>query len=139
MSPATALTIIAIALSVLAVIAILAVIFLMRLVLHLISFEQTLANELAELRSLAGQLRETTERVGRTVHDVQIAARRIGGVVGAVASLVVGRSGRNGASKKTPPWWITGASVGWTLIKRRRQKAKQKASVPAPSDNSLTM
>lgn len=139
MSSATALTIIAIAVSVLAIIAILAVIFLMRLVLHLIAFEQTLANELAELRTLVSHLRETTERVSHTVHDVQLAARRVGGAVGAIASLFVGRTSRSSARDKSRPWWITGASLGWALVKSRRQKTKQKRSVPAPQDPSLPM
>ncbi|NMP21962.1 hypothetical protein [Sulfobacillus harzensis] len=140
MSPATALTIIAIAMAVLAVIAILAVIFLLRLVIHLIAFEQTLGDELAELRSLVSNLRETTERVSHTVHDVQIAARRVGGAVGAIASLFMGRNTR-ATRLKSRPWWVTGAALGWTLIKRRRQKkAKQpKSTVPAPKDTSLPL
>lgn len=139
MSTATALTIIAIAMAVLATIAIVAVIFLLRLVIHLIAFEQMLGNELAELRSLVGHLRETTDRVSQTVHDVRLAARRVGGAMGVVASLFAGRTGRN-ARQKTRPWWLTGAALGWTLVKnRRRKKASQKTSVPAPTDRSLPM
>lgn len=148
MSSATALTIIAISVLVLAVLGILAVIFLVRLVLHLIAFEKTLASELAELRQLAAQLRETTERVGQTVHDVQVAARRVGGAVGTVASLlslVVGRSRSSHRRDKVKPWWVTGASIGWTVLRRRRQQKKKrstkskKPALSSGSDSSLTM
>lgn len=142
MSSATALTIIAISVVVLAIVAVVAIIFLMRLVIHLIAFERTLVNELAELRQLAAQLRETTERVGKTVHDVQAAARRVGGVVGAVASLVLGRSAtKAGRQNKLRPWWMTGASLGWKIIQKRRQKKKQQSKMPMPAgqDNTLPM
>ncbi len=153
MSIATALTIIAISMAVLAVVSILAVIFLTRLVLHLIAFEQTLAGELRELRQLAAQLRETTERVGQTVHDVQAAARRVGGAVGTVASLAVlfmGRSTKIGAMRRWRPW-LTGASIGWRLIRRRRgpkpskqekkplKKTKTKPAITSQSNSSLPL
>lgn len=147
MSSATALTIIAIAMAVMAVIAVLSVIVLIRLVSHLMSFEQTLVNELAELRQLASQLRETTERIGATVHEVQTAARRIGGVVGAVATLFVGRSSRSRTSKKSNrSLWLQGASFGWKLVQRRRQKKRQQsvekkksAAIASPDGQSLPM
>lgn len=128
MNSATALTIIAIAVAILAILAIVAVIFLMRLVLHLIAFERTLTAELAELRQLASHLRETTDQVGHTVHDVQVAARRIGGVVGTVASLLfaLGRPNAEERAGRLRPW-LTGASIGLSLLRRRQQrKAKKK-------------
>ncbi|PSR21906.1 MAG: hypothetical protein C7B45_08980 [Sulfobacillus acidophilus] len=148
MSIATALTIIAISMLILALLGILAVIFLVRLVLHLIAFEKTLASELAQLRELGVQLRETTEQVGKTVHDVQVAARRVGGAVGTVASLlslVVGRSRPSNRREPTRPWWVTGASLGWNVLKRRRQKTKKRTAkskrtaLTSGSDSSLTM
>ena len=125
MTSATALTIIAISVAVLALIAVTAVIVLIRLVSHLMAFEQTLVTELAELRQLASQLRETTERVGATVHDVQSAARRISGVVGAVATLFVGRTSRSRSKRSNRSLWLQGASLGWKLVQRRRQKKRQ--------------
>jgi len=141
MSSATALTIIAISMAVVAIVAIVAIVFLMRLVLHLIAFEQTLANELAELRALVGHLRQTTDRVSQTVHDVQIAARRIGSAMGAVATLFVGRSAAKSETReKTRSWWITGASLGWRLLKKRRQRTRnKKVQVPLVQDKTLPM
>ncbi len=151
MSSATALTIIAIAVAVLAILALVAVIFLMRLVLHLIAFERTLTAELAELRQLASHLRETTERVGHTVHDVQVAARRVGGVVGTVASLLIafGRPNAEERVGRLRPW-LTGASIGLSLIRRRQQrktkkqntgkkKKNKKTKPPLPPSSSLTL
>lgn len=133
MSSATALTIIAISLAILALIAIVAVAFLVRLVMHLMAFEENLVHELAELRLLVAEVRETTQRVGSTVHDVQIAARRIGGIMGAVASLFLGRR-TSPPANETPSrvWWLTGLSLGWSLLKRRRKKKKQKRTKSAP-------
>ncbi len=125
MSSATALTIIAIAMAVMALIAVFAVVVLIRLVSHLMAFEQTLVNELSELRQLASQLRETTERIGATVHEVQTAARRIGGVVGAVAALFVGRNSSSRSKKSNRSLWLQGASLGWKLVRQRRQKKRQ--------------
>ncbi len=125
MSSATALTIIAISMAVMAFIAVFAVVVLIRLVSHLMAFEQILVNELSELRQLASQLRETTERIGATVHEVQTAARRIGGVVGAVAALFVGRNSSSRSKKSSRSLWLQGASLGWKLVRQRRQKKRQ--------------
>lgn len=138
MNSATALTIIAISMALLAVIAVVAIVFLMRLVRHLMAFERTLVSELAELRELMSQFRETTERVSHTVRDVQVAARRVGGVVGAVASIFFARSINNKSSTrdKLRPWWLTGASVGWTFIKKRRQNRKKRSKIAALDHDS---
>ena len=154
MNNAAALTIIAISMVVIAVISILAVVFLTRLVLHLIAFEQTLAGELKELRQLAAQLRDTTERVSQTVHDVQAAARRVGGAVGTVASLTALFMGRNSKGLAITKWspWLTGASMGWHFIRRRRmakknaekeakknKKKKPRPSLPSQSGPSISL
>ena len=151
MSVATALTIIAISMGILAILAILGFIFMLRLTAHLMAFEQTVVRELAELKQLAAQLRETSERVGQTVHDVQVTARRLGGAVGTVASLlsiVFGRSRPTTRLQRLRPWWITGASVGLSLLRRRRQAKKPKSrrqerrnpsTSGNSSDSSLTL
>ncbi len=150
MSSATALTIIAISMGILAILAILGFIFMLRLTAHLMAFEQTVVRELAELKQLAAQLRETSERVGQTVHDVQVAARRLGGAVGTVASLlsiVFGRSRPTTRLQRLRPWWITGASVGLSLLRRRqakKQKSRRQERRNPPisgnsSDSSLTL
>lgn len=149
MSSAAALTIIAISVGILAILAILGVIFMLRLVLHLLAFEETVVHELGELKQLANQLRETTERVGHTVRDVQVAARRVGGAVGTVASLfslVMGRTNPSSRRARLRPWWLTGASLGMTIWRRRRQAKKnakprrgKKTSISGGSDSSLTL
>ena len=146
MSTATALTIIAISVGILAILAILGVIFMLRLVVHLIAFEQRVARELQGLRELANPRREPPEKVGSTFHDVQQAARRIGGAVGTVASLlsiVMGSGTKTTRARRIRPL-VVGASLGWSLWKRRRQKKNKrgrdkKPAIPAGSDSSLTL
>lgn len=140
MSSATALTIIAISVGLLALFAIVAIIFLLRLVVHLISFEKTLVEELAELRTLVAHVRETTDRVGHTVRDVQVAAQRVGTIVGAVATLFAGRAAsKSDTAQRKRAWWVTGASLGWSLIKKRRQKARKKTAVLPAQDKSVSL
>lgn len=162
MSSAAALTVIAISVGVLALLALLAVAFLMRLVIHLIALEKTLAHELAEIRQVAAHLRESTERVSQTIYDVQQVVRKVSGTVGTVASILSlalgGRLSDSRRGSKLKPW-ITGISLGLGVVHRlqqtksrrsaetgastqpqRRKNNKKRSRTPAtaPSNNSLT-
>jgi hypothetical protein len=140
MTSATALTVIAISVAILAVIAILSIIFLMRLVLHLMAFEELVIEELNDLKQLTTELRTATERVNHTLRDVGNAARRMGGVLGAVASFFLARSIRPSENRAQRPLWLDGLTLGWkswNFLRKRRQRRQVKSKTPAPRNSSL--
>lgn len=134
MSTRESLTLIAISLIVLALVGIAGLAILWQVAKRLMVMENTVVKEIGELRSelqgIIRHARDTSQQVSETLQQVRRGAYNVGLVVSGLASWAFTRKRlRQSTASETEvqPWWITGASLAWSLLQRSRKKKSSSA------------